>query len=430
MELNRSNMKRLAMLIAFGILLYWLLQNISSMGGVFSVVTGILSPFIFGSAVAFILNVPMRFFERHLFASPKRHYPDLVQKLRRPLALVMALVAVLAVLVIVLFLIIPQLASTLMQIADYVPQAVNNVSRWLKELGERFPEYQDFIPNFNIDWPKVSSALLEFLRSSATALVNTTFSAASSVVNTVFTFFMGMLFSIYILVQKEKLSIQFKKLAYAFLPEKKADGLIEVGQLSNRIFSKFLSGQVTEAAILGSLCFIGMMIFGFPYAGMISVLIGVLALVPIFGAFIAVATGALLILMVSPVQAFWFVVFVLVLQQIEGNLIYPRVVGSSVGLPAMWVLVAVIAGGSAFGIVGMLVCVPLCSVLYALLRKVVGRRLRGKQTPEEKFRPGTQAEVEDAAPPKARPRHRKGRLPRKNIPPTDGKGQGEQGRRP
>ena len=188
MELNRSNMKRLAMLIAFGILLYWLLQNISSMGGVFSVVTGILSPFIFGSAVAFILNVPMRFFERHLFASPKRHYPDLVQKLRRPLALVMALVAVLAVLVIVLFLIIPQLASTLMQIADYVPQAVNNVSQWLKELGERFPEYQDFIPNVNIDWPKVSSALLEFLRSSATALVNTTFSAASSVVNTVFTF--------------------------------------------------------------------------------------------------------------------------------------------------------------------------------------------------------------------------------------------------
>ena len=228
--------------------------------------------------------------------------------------------------------------------------------------------------NIELDWNKITS----FIQNGATNVISSTFNAAASVVNGTINFFLGLIFAFYLLSQKEKLMVQTKRFLYAFFPEKKMDSILRVGSLANKTFSNFISGQCTEAVILGVLCFIGMSVFRFPYALMISVLVGFMSLIPIFGAFIGVAIGAFLILMVSPLKALWFVVFFIVLQQVEGNLIYPRVVGNSIGLPAIWVLVAVIVGGSAMGILGMILFIPLCSVLYALLREAVPKKLSEK----------------------------------------------------
>ena len=216
-------------------------------------------------------------------------------------------------------------------------------------------------------------------------MLSSTVSVASSVIGGVVNFILAFTFSIYVVHQKERLGSQAKRLLYAYLPEARSDRIIEILSLSHKTFSNFITGQFTEAIILGALCFVGMSIFRFPYALMISVLVGFTALIPIVGAFIGTIVGALLIVTVSPIQALWFILFILVLQQIEGNLIYPRVVGTSVGLPGIWVLVAVTAGGSLYGIVGMLFSVPVSSVLYCLLRETVRRRVKERGIGREKW---------------------------------------------
>ena len=189
---------------------------------------------------------------------------------------------------------------------------------------------------------------------------------------------LALVFALYILGQKERLSEQLKRVITAYLPEEKADRMFYIGELSNRVFSNFVSGQLTEATLLGLLCFLGMTIFRMPYASMVAILVGFTALIPLFGAFIGTGIGAFLILMVSPIKAFWFIVFIIVLQQIEGNFIYPKVVGSSVGLPSIWVFSAITLGSRMFGVPGMLISVPLCSVLYCLFREAVRKRINQK----------------------------------------------------
>ena len=205
--------------------------------------------------------------------------------------------------------------------------------------------------------------------------------AAMSILGGLLTAVLAAVFSVYILLQKEKLGAQCKKLLYAFLPQERAGQALSIAALSSRTFASFLSGQCLEAVILGCLFFIAMSVLRFPYALMISVLVGFTALIPLFGAFIGCAVGAFMILIIDPMRALWFVILFLVLQQIEGNLIYPKVVGGSVGLPSIWVLVAVTIGGSTMGIAGMLLFIPLCSVLYALLRRTVYERLQKKEVP-------------------------------------------------
>ena len=237
-----------------------------------------------------------------------------------------------------------------------------------------------------IDWEGLAKKAATLLSSGAGSLINSTVGVASRLFSGLFTFFMGFIFSIYLLLQKEKLSQQARKLLYAFLKESTADRILSIARLANKTFSNFLSGQCLEAVILGTLFFIFMTIFGFPYALMISVLIGVTALIPIFGAFIGCVVGAFMILMTDGlIKMLWFIGLFLLLQQLEGNLIYPKVVGNSVGLPSIWVFVAVSIGGSAFGVLGMLLFIPLSSVLYALLKESVGQRLRVKGISKRKI---------------------------------------------
>lgn len=412
MELDRKTVRKILFIIAFGILLLVCLQRFEAVLSAVSWIFRLLSPFLVGACIAFILNVPMRFIEGKLFppegwkmrawrrkktppGQPRPEAPPppdknargwkIREKLRRPVSMILAVAAVLGVVVIVLFLIIPEVGRTLMTLAERAPAFVSSVQGFLTELTEKYPDIYEQVKGIQLDWQGIGTQIGSFLQNWATSILGSTVNVVTSVVSGVINFFLGLFFALYVLMQKEKLGRQCRRLLYAFLPEKWADRVLSVGRLSNQTFSNFLSGQCLEACILGILFFIAMSIFRFPYALMISVLIAFTALIPIFGAFIGCFIGAFLILMVDPIKAIWFVIMFIIIQQLEGNLIYPHVVGGSVGLPSLWVLVAVTIGGSLMGVAGMLVFIPLCSVLYAILRSVVYTRLRQRRVPAHKL---------------------------------------------
>ena len=345
------------------------------------ILVGIAAPFLVGLCIAFILNVPMRAVESELFSAKlqKRH-PKLYGA-RRPISLIFTLLLVIAVVFLALFIVIPEVGRTFQTLRDGIPMFVSRIRLWWDVLVDRLPELNNWRFGTQPEWDRIIETTFGFLQNGAAGIFQSTMGIATSVFSGILNFFIGFVFAIYVLLRKDLLGRQCRKLLYAYLPEKIADETIRIGRLANRIFSKFISGQCLEAAILGVLFFAAMSIFRFPYAMMISVLIAFTALIPVFGAFIGCAVGILMILVSSPVQGLWFLVLFLVLQQLENNFIYPRVVGNSVGLPAMWVMVAVLIGGSTLGVVGMLFMVPLCSVLYALLRESVNHKILKRQTP-------------------------------------------------
>lgn len=382
MELSRSTMKKLMALIAFAAVCFALSQRLETVSAAFSVLLSILSPFLIGGAIAFILNVPMRFIEQKLFSSPK------VQKrispaLRRAVSLLLTFVFVAVVIALLLLVIAPQLAATISELGVTIQDFFARTVAWFEAEFANNPEITHWIETFaidwrNIDWEGLVSKVADLLKNGAGSVLSTTISAAMSLFSGIASGFIAFVFSIYLLLQKEKLGLQFRKLFYALLPKTAAKRIIEIFALSHRVFSSFITGQCLEAVILGAMFFATMTILKMPYALLIGCLIAVTALIPIVGAFIGCAVGAFLILMVSPMQALIFVIMFLVLQQVEGNLIYPHVVGSSVGLPSIWVLTAVSVGGSLMGVVGMLIFIPLVSVIYTLLREYVYKKLRIK----------------------------------------------------
>ena len=270
-------------------------------------------------------------------------------------------------------------------IVQQVPVAVKAVQKWLTDLPDSYPALAPAVAELNIDWSSLADSIVTFVQNFAAGVVSSGVGIFSGIVSGVVTFVIAFTFSIYVLFQKERLARQAKQILYAVFPEKATEKILSVAALSNQVFSSFLSGQCVEAVILGTLFVITMSILGMPYAMLTGIVIAITALIPIFGAFIGCVIGMLLIVMVDPVQAVWFLVLFLVLQQIEGNLIYPHVVGSSVGLPSIWVLVAVTVGGNMFGILGILVFIPLCSVLYALFAMFVKKRLREREIPESRW---------------------------------------------
>ena len=338
----------------------------------------VIFPFALGGAIAFILNVPMRFLEEKLFQNTKFGKKSLGQKLARPLSFILTVVLVIGIIGIVVFVVVPELGNTVLNIGKTLQEFIPQVQAWAVKLFDDNPEFVAQIQNLEFEWDKILGSLVDFLKNGAGSVLDTTFAAAKSIVSGVSTFFIAFVFAGYILLQKEKLSVQVRKLMYAFLPRDWTEILIALGSVAYKTFSSFLTGQCLEAIILGSMFFVVMTILRLPYALLIAVLIAFTALIPIFGAFIGCAVGALLIFMVNPMQTLIFVVMFLVLQQIEGNFIYPHVVGNSVGLPSIWVLVAVSMGASLMGVVGMLIFIPIVSVVYALLRGIVNRRLKEK----------------------------------------------------
>ena len=383
MELNKKAIKTVFFGVAGCILLYWILHETEKLTAAYEVVSGVLSPFVIGSVLAFILNVPMRRFERMLTAI--KHL-----KLRRVVALLLTLLAVLIVLTIVFSLLIPQVAATAETFAARLPAFYTNVETKIMTFLEEHPEIQEWVASNTdfekIDWVGLVQNLFTMLGDSVETIMIGAVSAIGNVFDIVFNLFISIVFGIYCLFQKETLARQGRKLLYSVASEKFADEAVRVLRLTNSTFSNFLSGQCLEVCILGTMFAVSMAIFGMPFIPLVSVLVAVTAFIPVVGAFIGCIVGALFILVDDPIQAVRFVAMFLVLQQLENNLIYPRVVGTSIGLPGMWVLFAVAVGGEFMGVGGMFLMIPLSSVLYTLLRERTNNRLENLNIDTEKLK--------------------------------------------
>lgn len=369
MNLENAWIKQIRGLIIFTSLIIVCLWNHQLVLDVFSYGLGIIMPFIIGGAIAFVLNVPMTFIENKLFAKTKRG------KLARPVSLVLTLVSFIAVIAIICFVVVPQLTVTFQSLGTSIQNFLPTLATWMNDIFAN-EEIYDFILNFEYNWDEIISFGFSFLQQRAESVVVTTVDVTMKIISALTTFFIALVFAIYILLQKESLSIQSKKVLFAFVSKGRAEATCEVLQLAHKIFSSFLTGQCVEAVIIGVMFVIGLLIFRIPYALLIGIVIGFTALIPVFGAFMGCVLGAFLIFIESPTQAVTFLVIFIIIQQIEGNLIYPYVVGNSVGLPSIWVLAAVSIGASLMGVVGMLIFIPITSLIYALFREVVYIKLK------------------------------------------------------
>lgn len=365
-------------LIAFGIILYLGLSNGAVILAIVKKLFAVIAPLVLGLALAFIINVPLKVFEglwKKIFKKAKTNKNE---KFKRPVCLVLSILLFGAAIFAILFMIIPELITTGEGLVANLPEYIEGLNEWWQKVVDFVAKRGAELPEISLSADKISETIGNFINDNKNTVFDKTIGITTSIFSGVIDAVLALSFSIYILAQKEKIAYRIKRITYAFNKEEKADKMVDFAKRTNLTFTKFITGQFIEAVIIGILCFIGMKIFRMPYASIISVLVGVTALIPMFGAFIGTIIGAFLILLVSPIKALWFVIFIIVLQQLEGNLIYPKVVGNSVGLPGILVLVAVTVGGKLFGVPGMLIGVPLCAVLYCLLKEVVEVRLEKK----------------------------------------------------
>ena len=379
MDLNKDTIKKIRGLIIFTILMIMAIWNYQVFFKLLGYVFGILLPFLVGGAIAFILNVPMHFIENRVFNHKKFKDNKTIQKLARPLSLILTIILLMGMFFLVVFIVAPELGHTIVKAAETIQRSLPGMQAWAEDVFHNNKEIVKWIQEFQVDWEQMVREGINFFKNGAGNVLDSTVSVAKSIISGVATFVISFIFACYILFQKEKLSRQVKKLGYAFFAKEWMDTFVAICSLTYKTFSNFLTGQCVEALILGTLFFIGMTVCKMPYALLVGVLIAFTALIPYFGAFIGCAVGAILIFMVNPLQAIGFLILFFVLQQIEGNLIYPHVVGNSVGLPSIWVFVAVTLGGSLMGIVGMLIFIPIVSVVYTLLRGTVNRKLQIKE---------------------------------------------------
>ena len=373
MELNKENLKKILGIITFTLVLLALLLNFGAVKKQLAFLWGILFPFVLGGAIAFILNIPMAAIEKQARRMKWK------EKFVRPVSMVLSILFVFAVLTVVLVVVIPQLGQTVDSISVGMTAFLPKAQAWLEQLFGENREIVNFIESLEFDWISWIGQFKDFALSGAGSVISYTMSATMMVINGVVTFFIAFTFSLYLLSQKENLGRQCRKVMSAFLSDKTVGKICYVCSLSHTTFSKFITGQCLEALILGAMFLVAMTVLRLPYALLVGVLIAFTALIPMVGAFIGCFVGAFLILMVNPMQALIFLLLFQVLQQIEGNLIYPHVVGNSVGLPSIWVLFAVTVGGKLMGIAGMLIFIPLMSVLYTLFREWVNVRIRTKR---------------------------------------------------
>ncbi len=375
MDLNNDMIRKIRGLIVFTAVIVVCLWNGDMVLGVLSSILGMILPFIVGAAIAFIINVPMSFIEKKLIKHMQVK-PDLLKKIVRPLSLILTIIFVLGIIFLVIFVVVPQLAVTISRlgtsIQEFIPELVAALSTMFKDN----PDVITALQNLEYDWNSIVQVAMSFVQSGAGSIFDTTVSIAVSVVSAFTTFFIAVVFAIYIVLQKETLGMQFRKVIFAFIRKGRAEALLEILALTYKTFSSFLTGQCLEAIIIGSIFVVVLGIFNIPFALLIGILIAFTALIPIFGAFLGFFIGTFLIFIEDPLKAITFIVIFLVIQQIEGNLIYPHVVGNSVGLPSIWVLAAVTIGASLMGVVGMLVFIPITSVLYTLFREVVYIKLK------------------------------------------------------
>lgn len=365
--------KENAALVVLGVVLFWGLTNYDKFFRLLGVMIGVLKPVIFGCIIAFILNVPMSGIEKRLFKKPKKEkYAKTVETLKRPCSIVLTFLLCLGVVALVCWLIIPALIKTFSQLSDDIPVLISNISNKLNNS----PEIAGWLDRMNISTADIIDKVTSWLKDGVVILntLSSTVSFVTDLFSGLVNFFLGICFAVYMLAAKERLKDLCKRISYAFLSNRITDRISRICRRSIDTFANFLVGQTTEAIILGSLCGIGMAIFRFPNAVLIAILVACTALIPIVGAFLGYVVGFLLICVTDFKQAVLFLLFMFIIQAIEGNLIYPKVVGNSVGLPSLWTLFAITIGGNLFGIFGMFIAVPVFSVIYCTLGEVVNYR--------------------------------------------------------
>ena len=369
-----KNRKLLIVSLLLVVVLFW-----SRISEALSFLTGILKPFILGGALAFILNLPLSFLEKKVF----RNLKGRGEKFKRPLSIFLSLVFVLLLILILLLTVVPEVISAFESIISSIPSLVTRVDNWNNDvLTPVLKNNPELLKSLETNWDSLLSKSLSFLKDGLSALLSSTLVAANSLISSITSFVVALIFAIYVLGDKERLERQFRSLLKAYTSKETEEYVLHVFSVLHRSFSSFISGQCLEAVILGSIFILVLSILRFPYSVMIGVVVMFSALLPIVGAFIACIFGAFIILLSSPVKALYFVVIFLIIQQLENNLIYPKVVGSSVGLPALWVFFAVTLGGALFGVLGMLFFIPVFSAVFVLLKEDVGRRIRLKEEKE------------------------------------------------
>lgn len=384
MGFDKEKLKQTRRMILFvaGILLA--LKYSETVFWAIGVLLEIMKPFLYGGVIAFILNIPLRFIESKILKNWKGKIAD---RIKRPLSILLSILFVILLINIVIMTVVPQLGKTLVEIGYQIPIFASAVVERLEAVSKEYPQLESYIvelETIEIDWKSAVDSLIQFMKTGMTNFLSSTVTVAGSIIGGTMNLFIGFVFALYILGQKEVLSNQGKRIISAFCPAHMERRILSICSIAYRNFSNFISGQCTEAVILGCMFVITMTIFRMPYAILVGVLIAFTALIPIVGAFIGCFVGAFLILVNNPIQAVGFVVMFLVLQQIEGNLIYPKVVGNKVGLPSIWVLLAVSVGGSLFGVAGMLFFIPLVSTIYMLFRDMVNERNSKKQQRDKK----------------------------------------------
>ncbi len=421
MYINKRSMKRLILVIFISIIFFLVMKNLGLLAGELGKVVAVFSPFILGAGIAFLINVPMVkleywLFDRWLYGKKPKEEREKPKKFerekglcgkdfkrlfkgkfkgfgrklaiscKRPISMLLTFILVVGLFAVMLYLIVPQLANTIREVADNLPAAVNKVQYWIENHADTIEYFKSYSNKLSINWDEMAGKASQYLQDFAKGLLNSSIATASSIVSGLVSFFLGLIFAIYLLLQKEKLNRQGKQIIYGAIPEKVADGCMYTLSLTHRTFSKFIAGQCLEACILGLMFAVTMPLFKLPYVILLSFIIGFLNLIPYVGAFMGLIIGALLVAMEDPHQAVIFIVLFLILQQIEANLIYPIVVGNSVGLPSIWVLVAITIGGSVAGVVGMILFIPLFSVLYTMIVFYVKRALEKKDIDEDKWK--------------------------------------------
>ncbi len=369
-SLDRNKIRYMARCAALLILLAWALMNLPAVLSLLRKVLSLFSPFLLGGVIAFLINVMLRSLERFWDRTCRR----MPEKLKRPICLLVSTLLMVGILFAVVFMLLPSLRESGNEFVRSAPAYAEEVKGWWTELVRFAERYNVILPEYAINTDRLTEKVMSFVNAEGSGIIIRTWGAATSIFSGVFNLLLAFVFAMYLLAQKEAAAGHMKQLIVRVLPKEKAGRLLRVTALIYQTFSNFVSGQVTEAAIIGVLCFAGMLVLGIPYAGAVSVFVAVTALIPMFGAWIGGGFGFVLILLANPMKALWFVIFLLILQQVEGNLIYPKVVGKSVGLPGILVLVAVTIGSEAFGIPGMLFSVPVCAVLYSLYLEFMQQR--------------------------------------------------------
>ena len=387
MNIDKKTIRNLFLVAAGCICFYFILNETDKLSAAWSGLMGLLSPFLLGAAIAFILNVPMRGIEAKLGKIKS-------DGLRRATAILLTLLAFVVVIVGVVLLLIPQIGATFEILAPkmvaFFQRIQESILGFLKENPDLLNTVSSFVDLEKLNLGGIIEKTMNLLGNSMSSIATSTLSVVGGITGALVDGLIGLVFAFYCLASKETLGRQGKKLLYAFLPERVSDETLRILALTNRTFSSFISGQCMEACILGGMFAVTLFILRMPYVTLISVLIAVTALIPLVGGFIGCFFGAFFILVNNPMQALIFVIVFLVLQQIEGNLIYPKVVGSSIGLPGMWVLAAVTIGGDLMGVVGMFLMIPLSSVVYTLLREITNKRLAKRQIDPAKLGEATE----------------------------------------